>query len=113
MARLADGDGSAFHPAFAILWPALRSFAAARLPLADAEDAAQEALMKVFAQAARYDGRDALTWALAIAGYEVLTARRRCARLAGLAQPDEGLADLAPSPEELTIPRDLGAAAAA
>jgi hypothetical protein len=31
MERLADGDRSAFHPVFAILWPLLRRFAARHL----------------------------------------------------------------------------------
>src|SRR6185503_749365 len=78
MARLADGDREAFHPVFVRLWPLLRAFVGRHPPVADAEDAAQEALVKVFARAAEFDpARDALSWAFAIAAYEVKTARRK------------------------------------
>ncbi|HEY6321131.1 MAG TPA: sigma-70 family RNA polymerase sigma factor, partial [Thermoanaerobaculia bacterium] len=49
--RLADGDRDAFHPLFVRLWPLLRGFAARCLPREDVEDAAQEALLRVFARA--------------------------------------------------------------
>ena len=78
LARLADGDREAFHPVFVCLWPLLRGFAGRYLPAADAEDAAQEALVKVFARAAVFDARrDALSWTLGIAAYEIKTVRRR------------------------------------
>ena len=69
MARLADGDRAAFGPAFALLWPRLRAFAARYVAVADAEDAAQAALLRVFSRASEYDPeRDALAWALTVAG---------------------------------------------
>ena len=78
MERLADGDREAFHPVFVRLWPLLRGFVARHLPAEDAEDAAQEALLKLFARAAEYDPRrDALRWALGVAAYEIKTARRK------------------------------------
>ena len=62
MARLADGDREAFPPVFAVLGPLLRRFAARELRGLDAEDVAQEALLKVFAHAAAFDReRDALS----------------------------------------------------
>jgi len=76
--RMADGDRDAFHPVFVRLWPLLRGFAARCLPREDAEDAAQEALLRVFARAAEFDRqRDALSWVLGIAAYEIRSARKR------------------------------------
>jgi RNA polymerase sigma-70 factor (ECF subfamily) len=47
----------------------------------DAEDAAQQALVKVFAQAARFDStRDGVAWALTITAFECRTMRRRAQR---------------------------------
>src|SRR6266849_3158600 len=81
MVRLADGDRSAFSPLYTLLWPALRVFVHRQLPASDAEDVAQDALLKVFARASRFDpARDALAWALGIAAFEVRTARKRTAR---------------------------------
>ena len=81
MARLADGDRSAFPSVFRALWPVLRGFVLRQLPSSDSEDVAQEALLKVFARAAEFDAdRDALTWALGIAAFEVRTARKRATR---------------------------------
>jgi len=78
MARLADGDRSAFPPVYAILWPVLRSLTARHLPAADAEDAAQEALLRIFRRAGEFDARrSALAWALGIARWEIRTAHRR------------------------------------
>ncbi len=48
--RLADGDRAAMSPAYQLLWPLLRSFCARALGpfgLADADDAAQAALLKI------------------------------------------------------------------
>jgi hypothetical protein len=47
MERLADGDRAAFHPVFAVLWPLLRRFATRHLRPEEAEEAAQEALVKI------------------------------------------------------------------
>jgi RNA polymerase sigma-70 factor (ECF subfamily) len=76
--RLADGDREAFHPVFVRLWPLLRGYTARHLPWEDAEDAAQEALVKVFSRAAEFDPRrDALSWVLGVAAYEIKTSRRK------------------------------------
>jgi RNA polymerase sigma-70 factor (ECF subfamily) len=114
MVRLADGDRAAFHPLFAALWPLVRGFTARMLATAaDADDAAQETLVKVFRRATDFDrSRDAVTWTLTLAAYECLTLRRRAARrqrqLAAPAAPDAR-----PTAEELLIARDLELAAAA
>jgi RNA polymerase sigma factor (sigma-70 family) len=78
LVQLADGDRDAFHPLFVQLWPLLRGFAARCLPWAEAEDAAQSALLRVFSRCAEFDReRDALAWVLGITAYEIRTARRR------------------------------------
>lgn len=113
MCRLADGDRAAFEPVFAALWPVLRAFAARALPVpAEAEDAAQCALIKVFSRAAEFDAsREALPWALGIAAYECRTLRKaRSRRREELRGPPEP-ADERTS-EDAAIERDLVAAAA-
>lgn len=78
MARLADGDRTAFAGVFRELWPRVRGLCASLLKNnADAEDAAQRAMEKVLTRAADYEpGRPALTWALAIAAWECRTVLR-------------------------------------
>ena len=79
----------------------------------DAEDAAQEALVKVFAQASRFDPeRDALAWAVEIAAWEVRTVLRRRGRRREEAGHEERLAahrDPGPTPEEVAVAQDLNA----
>jgi len=68
MTALAAGDRHAFHPVFVSLWPLLKSFTSRHLPAADAEDAAQQALLNVLSRATEYEPeRDALPWVLGIA----------------------------------------------
>jgi len=114
MVRLADGDRAAFRPAFALLWPRLRAFAARCVAAADAEDVAQAALLRVFSRASEYDAeRDALAWALGIAAWECRTLRRTRQRRREdhVAPPDPP--DPGENPEEMVIARDLSAAAEA
>ena len=111
MERLADGDRSAFHPVFAVLWPLLRSFAARHLRSEEAEDTAQEALVKIFFRASEFDpSRSALAWALGIAAFEIKTLRRRRLRRRE-ESPREGafgrMRDRSPTPEEEAMARDL------
>jgi RNA polymerase sigma factor (sigma-70 family) len=81
MVRLADGDRSAFDGAYALLWPALLAFCKRALVPSDAEDAAQLALLKVFERASTFQrDKDALTWAITIAAWEVRTLRKRHVR---------------------------------
>lgn len=78
MERLADGDRTAFGPAFRLLWPRLRAFAIRFAGEADGEDAAQGALLNVFSRASEYDReRDAFSWALGITAWECRTLRRK------------------------------------
>jgi len=116
--RLADGDRGALRPAFDRLWPLLRDFCARalRTPVgADAEDAAQRALVKLFDQASDFDPRrDALAWALTIAAFECRTAARSKGRRREDSLDDaaaERLASPSDGPEEAVIERDLITAA--
>jgi RNA polymerase sigma factor (sigma-70 family) len=108
--QLADGDRDAFHPVFVRLWPLLRGFAARCLPHAEAEDAAQEALLRVFARAVEFDRRrDALSWVLGIAAYEIRSARQRRRRRREQPAGDDlaGRPDLERSPEARALAADL------
>jgi RNA polymerase sigma-70 factor (ECF subfamily) len=109
MTRYADGDRSAFEPIFQILWPQVLTLTRHMLRNgADAEDAAQGALLKVFSRIVDFDrSRDGLAWALGIAAYEARTLlqkakRRREEFEAPLRESDD--AEL--SAEDLLIERD-------
>lgn len=82
MLRLKDGDRAAARPVFDALWGPCRALARAGLgDDADAADAAQQALAKLFSQAPSFDEtRSALGWALALVTWEVRTTRTRRAR---------------------------------
>ena len=82
LARLADGDRSAFDPVFVMLWPAVLGFARRALNHeADAEDVAQAALLRIFARASEYDQeRDGLAWALGITAWQCRTTRKQKSR---------------------------------
>jgi RNA polymerase sigma-70 factor, ECF subfamily len=113
MARLADGDRSAFTPVFQRLWPSVHRLCSSLTQnAADADDAAQQALEKIFTRASDYDpARAALPWALAITAWECRTLRRQRGRRREL--PEEGNVERASDAaleEELTR-RDLVAAA--
>jgi DNA-directed RNA polymerase specialized sigma24 family protein len=76
LARAADGDRAALDPLLVALWPRLRAFCARLVTPADADDATQEALVKLCARLATYDrSRDAVTWALTLAAWECRTVR--------------------------------------
>ncbi len=111
MERLADGDRAAFHPVFATLWPILRRFAARHLRPEEADDAAQDALVKIFSRASEFEpGRSALAWALGITAFEIRTARRRQQRRREEPPPAdafEGRRDRRPTPEEAAMMCDL------
>ncbi|HEX4825351.1 MAG TPA: sigma-70 family RNA polymerase sigma factor [Candidatus Polarisedimenticolaceae bacterium] len=112
--RLAGGDRGAIEPAFAALWPLLRVFAARALrDDGHGEDAAQQAMIKLFAQVADFDpSRDGVAWAIAIVSYEVRSLRRK-----GMRRREDTLdhAGDAPTttdtPEALVVERDLARAA--
>ena len=109
---LARGDRAAFDPVFRRLWPLLRGFAARCLPPAEAEDAAQEALLRVFSRASEFDvRRDALSWALGIAAWQIRTHRRRALRRRESELPsDAERHDAAATPEAGAVARDLESA---
>lgn len=116
MARLSDGDRSAFRPVFAALWPPVHAFCTRVLgECADAEDAAQQALEKVFSRASMYDrARSALPWALGIAAWECRTLRKRAQRARREAiDRAEGLPSAEPSPEDRAAVKELEDAARA
>jgi RNA polymerase sigma-70 factor (ECF subfamily) len=114
LTRLAAGERDAFAPVFTRLWPELRALAGRYLPAADAEDAAQLALMKLFARAQEFDPeRDALAWCFGVALWEIRSARKRQWRRRDVAG-EEALAarpdDTGCTPEQLAIAADLAAA---
>ncbi|MBN2196724.1 MAG: sigma-70 family RNA polymerase sigma factor [Polyangiaceae bacterium] len=82
MARLAGGDRSAFTPVFEELWePTQRLCRSLLKNEADAADAAQEAMQKIFERASQYDpARPTMPWAMAIAAWECRTLARRRTR---------------------------------
>src|SRR5262249_17289206 len=76
---------------------------------ADADDAAQSALLKVFERASEFDPtRDALAWIVGIVSYECLTVRRKTTRRRETSGDTLGrLADGAPRAEALAISMEL------
>jgi RNA polymerase sigma-70 factor (ECF subfamily) len=114
LTALARGEREAFDPVFRRVWPLVRGFAARCLPAEEAEDAAQEALLRVFSRANEFDARrDALSWVLGVAAWQIRTHRTRARRRreeALSAAPEA--ADGRPSPESAAVARDLGAALA-
>jgi RNA polymerase sigma-70 factor (ECF subfamily) len=111
MTRLAAGDRAELEPLYAALWPLVRRFTA-RMVDSEADDAAQEALVKLFHRAAEFDPRRvAVAFALGIAAYECLTLRKRAQRRR--AAPMIEIVDDAPNAEEILIARELEEAAIA
>ena len=110
--RLQEGDRAAFAPVYASLWPLFLGLAQRQLGSADAADVAQEALVKLFARIAEFDPeRDALSWALGIIAFEVLTERQRRRRRREDGEPGVDEVARQPSPEEALVSRDLEGAA--
>ncbi len=109
MASAADGDRAAIDPLFHALWPIVVGYATRFLgDAALAEDAAQDTLVKLFAQIARFDReRDALTWALTLATWQCRTQRRSRQRRGETAIEDraEPIADGASIAEERELVR--------
>lgn len=110
MARLADGDRSAFDEVYRLLAAPMRVFCTKILrEHTAAEDAAQRALLKVFERASEYDcKRPAIAWALAIAGWECRTALRQQKRQRiGPEAAAYEVIDGASGPEEALVDADL------
>jgi RNA polymerase sigma-70 factor (ECF subfamily) len=115
MVRLSDGDRSAMEPLVRELWPVILAFAERSVPAAaDAEDVAQEVFLKICGRISDFDcNRDGVSWAFAIAGYEILTLRRKRERRREVS--DDTLferADCADSQEQALIEHQLSAALA-
>jgi RNA polymerase sigma factor (sigma-70 family) len=113
--RLADGERAAFLPLFDALWPLLRRFTTRFLGNdADGDDAAQQALLQIFARAREFDPeREALPWILTIATNECRTLRKKHLRRKEVGS--ESLALVAArqtSPEQALILQDLKTALA-
>ncbi len=83
MARLADGERSAFSAVFEMTLPPVEALARKMLTRQeDAEEAAQQALLKVFERAAEYDPDrgEALPWILGVAAWECRSVRTKLRR---------------------------------
>jgi RNA polymerase sigma-70 factor (ECF subfamily) len=110
MVRLAEGDRAAFDAVFAGLWPELLGFVRSAMGgHPDAEDLAQQTLLKVFFRISEFDTtRDGVAWAFGIAIYEVRTLRRtRQRRREVSAEAADPSVDTRPSPEAVLIETDL------
>ncbi len=108
MVRLADGDRTVFDEVYSALWPVISTFCSRTLPQADAEDAAQQALFKIFDQAIHFErDRDVVTWALSIAMWEVRTIRKRNLRARTSDLADFELPSAARTPEMLAADRQI------
>lgn len=77
--QLADGRREAFAPAFRLLWPPTLTLCQRLCASeADAQDAAQAAMIRILERANDYDpARPALPWALALASWECRTLAKR------------------------------------
>ena len=112
LTALARGERAAFDPLFRRLWPLLRGFARRFLSPEEADDAAQEALLRIFRRASEFDpGRDALAWTLGVAAWQVRTHRTKTRRRRE--EPADALPERetsAASPEEEAAAAELTAA---
>lgn len=112
LARLADGDRSVFSLVFKRLWVPMHRFCLSMLRHeADAADAAQQAMAKIFERASDYDPkRAAMPWALTIAAWECRTLQRK--RFRRRESPEDAAAEPADErAESELIRRDLTQAA--
>ena len=112
LTALARGERAAFDPLFRRLWPLLRGFARRFLSAEEADDVAQEALLRIFRRASEFDpGRDALAWVLGIVAWQVRTHRTKTRRRRE--EPADVLPERetsAASPEEEAAAAELTAA---
>jgi RNA polymerase sigma-70 factor, ECF subfamily len=112
LTALARGERAAFDPLFRRLWPLLRGFARRFLSADEADDVAQEALLRIFRRASEFDpGRDALAWVLGVVAWQVRTQRTKARRRSE--EPADSLPERetsAASPEEEASAAELTAA---
>lgn len=113
MLRLADGDRTAFDALYDALWPMVRRLTERMMQGApEAEDAAQEAILKLFARASDFEpGRSVQAWLLTITAYECKTLLKKRWRRREDAAPGVLRSPAGPSPEDEVIARELEAAA--
>lgn len=92
MVAASDGDRASLEPLFALLWPLTVSYSTRLVGDATlAEDCAQDALVRLFAQLDRFDReRDGVTWALTHATWQCRTARKTRERRREDAEIDAG-----------------------
>ncbi len=112
MTRLARGERDAFDFVYRGLFAAVRALSSKMIGETEADDAAQQTLIKLLAQASDYEtGRDVLTWALSIAVWECRTIRRRAGRSreAPFVRGTEVI-DPARSPEDAIVAQEAEAA---
>ncbi len=100
MCAIARGDRTQVAVVFAVVWPALLRRCSAWLGAdADAEDAAQNAMIKLMENAHNYrEGDSTLAWALTIAMWECRTIQKSRARRR--VDPEAALGDPASSDED-------------
>ncbi|HKU41742.1 MAG TPA: sigma-70 family RNA polymerase sigma factor [Polyangiales bacterium] len=112
LTRLAEGDRSAFAPAFGELWPHVMRLCTSMLKNeADAADAAQQAMERILVRAAEYDPRrPALPWALAIASWECRTLLRKRTRRREVTETAVGDQVAASNPEQQLEEQELARA---
>jgi RNA polymerase sigma factor (sigma-70 family) len=112
LTALARGERAAFDPLFRRLWPLLRGFARRFLSAEEADDAAQEALIRIFRRASEFDpGRDAIAWVLGVVAWQVRTHRTKARRRRE--EPADTLPEretYGASPEEEALAGELAAA---
>lgn len=81
MRELADGDRGSFDVVFDGVAPVVRKVAGAMLSAADADDAVQHAMTKLFARASAFDvDGDVVRWAVELTVWEARTIIRRRGR---------------------------------
>jgi len=110
MVRLAQGDRAAFDAVFSGLWPGLLTFVRGAMPgHPDAEDLAQQTLLRIFFRISEFDvTRDGVAWAFGIAIYEVKTLRRKRFRRREVSAASAGeAAGTDRTPEDMLIESDL------
>ncbi len=100
MRELADGDRGSFDVVFDGVAPVVRKVAGAMLgSSADADDAVQHAMTKLFAKASSFDpDGDVVRWAVSLTAWEARTIRRRRGRESARSAAQE-IRDNVESPE--------------
>jgi RNA polymerase sigma-70 factor (ECF subfamily) len=110
--RLKRGDRTAAEEVFGLAWPLVRSFCARWLPGSpNAEDVAQQALVKLFEQVLNFDeSRDAAGWLLELAVWECKSERARVRRRPMEGEDGAAVAAAAQGPEAEVERAELQAA---